>query len=110
MKVSSQTPPRRFTVKGVEISHVADIDLAPDELITFKTESGAEYDVARKDWGFYATPSINGRLKDKGFRTALVANPEGRQYVMLIEPAKMASFDAYCREQSIDVLTWLDAE
>ena len=62
MKISSKTPPRTFTVKGVDISHVADIDLAPDELITLKTESGAEYDVARKEWGFYATPSINGRL------------------------------------------------
>jgi hypothetical protein len=37
MKVAPRTPARRFTVKDVEISHVADIDLAPDELITFKT-------------------------------------------------------------------------
>lgn len=110
MKVSSQTPPRDFTVKGVTISHVADIDLAPDELITFKTESGAEYDVARKDWGYYATPSINGRLKDMGLRTALVSNPEGRLYVLLVELSKMAAFDAYCTEQTIDVLKWLDDE
>ena len=108
MKVTEQSPPRKFTVKEVTISHVADIDLEPDELITFKTESGTEYDIARKDWGFYATPSINGRLTDKGLRTALVSNPEERLYVLLVEPSKMASFDAYCEEQSITVLKWLD--
>ncbi len=110
MKVDRQTPARRFTVKDVEISHVADIELATDELITFKTETGAEYDVARKDWGFYATPSINGRLRDNGFRTALVSNPEGRHYVLLVEQTKMPSFDAYCEQQTITVLKWLDDE
>lgn len=110
MKVSPQTPPRTFTVKGVDISHVADIELAPDELITFRTESGAEYDVARKDWGFYATPSVNGRLKDMGLRTALVSNPSGRHYVLLVEISKMDSFEAYCAEQTIEIVKWLDED
>ena len=110
MKISSKTPPRTFTVKGVDISHVADIDLAPDELITLKTESGAEYDVARKEWGFYATPSINGRLVDMGLRTALVSNPEGRLYVLLVELEKMSAFEAYCADQSLDIVNWLDEE
>ena len=110
MKVSPQSPPRTFSVKGVDVCHVADIELAPDELITFKTESGAEYDVARKEWGYYATPSINGRLADMGFRTALVSNPEGRLYILLVEPSKMAAFDAYCAEQGISIVKWLDED
>jgi hypothetical protein len=36
------------------------------------TDDGKEYDVAKKDWGFYATPSMNGRLKKFGFKTAIV--------------------------------------
>ena len=60
--------PREFSVKGVNLRHSADIKLAPDEMVTFQTESGAEFDVATKDWGFYATPSTNGRLKSFGFK------------------------------------------
>ena len=37
--------------------------LAPNEQLTFVTENKNRYDVARKYWGFYATPSINSRLK-----------------------------------------------
>ena len=54
------------------------IALAPDEQVTFTTEAGGEYDVTRKSWGFYATPSINGRLKTFGLRAALVRNVAGR--------------------------------
>ena len=60
MKIKQQNPPRRFTVKGVEISHAADIALDADEFVTFTTESGAEYDVARKNMSAWVAA---GKLK-----------------------------------------------
>ena len=33
-----------------------------------------EYDIVKKNWGFYATPSINGRLIKFGYKTCLIKN------------------------------------
>lgn len=111
MKWHPQDPPRRFTVGthgGITISHCADITLEADELVTFQTESGGAYDVTRKDWGYYATPSINARLLDQGFRTALVENPQRRRYVMLVERTQEDAFRRYLADESQEIVAWLD--
>ena len=67
--------PRVFYPRGDEkicISDFGEIHLMPDEQITFVKPSGARYDFASKDWGYYATPSINNRLTKENFKTALV--------------------------------------
>ena len=73
MKIDSIDPPRTFEAgfpeHRVTLHDCAHIHLNPDEQVTFCTESGAEYDIVRKEWGFYATPSLNGRL----FRFHLLA-------------------------------------
>lgn len=111
MKFNSKNPPRKFRVghsKQFEILDCGSIELGPDEQVTFVTPSGKEYDVARKDWGFYATPSANGRLKDQGFKTALVKNPQGRVYIMLVEKEKLKEFHAYLDAEKNVVEKWLD--
>ena len=111
MKIDRLDPPRTFSVKGITIAHTADIHLADNEMVTFKTAAGAEYDVAAKDWGFYATPSTNGRLKNHGFRTALCRNEgTGMRYVLLVDETKMDAFEAYCQEQDMVVEDWLDRD
>jgi hypothetical protein len=73
------------------------------------TESGAEYDVAAKDWGFYATPSLNGRLQQFGLRGVLIRNRgTGRYFILLVEAGKEPLFDAYCEQENLAVITWLD--
>ena len=76
MDLRPNDPPRRFSAGEVTISHVADLDLEPDEQVTFVSGTGTEYDVARKDWGYYATPSLNGRLAEHGLRAALAVNAD----------------------------------
>ena len=49
-------------LKKIYIKHCADIYLKKNEQITLKNFD-KEYDIVKKDWGFYATPSINDRLK-----------------------------------------------
>ena len=111
MKVATVSPARTFTVKGVTMEHVADIELAADELVTFKTQEGAEYDVTAKDWGYYATPSTNGRLRDFGYKTAVARSAAtGRIYVLLVERDKLSAFEDYCREQQLTVQVWLDED
>lgn len=112
MKIVTQDPVRGFTVKGVTLSHTADITLEPDELVTFKNDNDAsELDVTAKEWGFYATPSVNGRLRNFNFRTALAKNTEtGLRYVLLVKEGKEQEFHAYLAEQGMTVLGWLDED
>ena len=88
----------------------ARVSLDPDEQVTFVTESGAEYDVARKSWGFYATPSLNGRLARSGLRAALVKNPNAKFYIVLVEKGKEADFARYLSTEGQKVVSWLDGD
>jgi hypothetical protein len=84
--------------------------LEPDEQITFVTPAGAEYDVARKDWGFYATPSLNGRLTQFGLRAVLVKNRATRRFfVLLVESGAETRFERYCAAENLAALVWLDS-
>lgn len=112
MNFTPLDPPRRFRLgkQGyIELSDCGHVNLEPDELVTFRTESGGEYDVTRKSWGFYATPSLNGRLRQFGFRAALVKNVVTRRYfVFLLEDGKDAELDDYLRLEECEVVCWLD--
>ncbi|WP_096701982.1 hypothetical protein [Magnetospirillum sp. 15-1] len=112
MKFSPKDPPRTFPVGNSVIFDMKDcgtLALAPDEQVTLVTESGGEYDVARKDWGFYATPSLNGRLEQFGLRAVLIVNRgTGRYFLLLVEAGKEELFDAYCRQENLAVVAWLD--
>lgn len=112
MKIDVKSPPRTFPVKGpgleAVLSDCAHIALDPNEQVTFTAEGGVEYDVARKTWGFYATPSINARLTSFGLRTALVHNTLGRFFVMLVERDKHDDFLAYLRADQQQLVCWLD--
>lgn len=111
VRVEPNDPPRTFRVgrgRRIEISDCGTVHLEPDEQVTFVTAAGAEYDVARKDWGFYATPSLDSRLPDHGLRPALVRNREDRHYVLLVESGRERSFDRYLRDEDLSVVAWLD--
>ena len=111
MEIKATTPPREFEV-GYEIKHVlkdcAHIKLAPNEIITFKGDDNSEYDITRKDWGYYATPSTNGRLKSFGIRTVLVQNRDSQYYVLLVEKSKIESFNEYIENERMAIVCWLD--
>lgn len=112
MRCEPKDPPRTFEVGDdhrITLSHVLDLELAPDEQVTILTGVGHEVDVVRKDWGFYALPSVDGRLKSFDLRTCLVGS-RGRRYVLLVEAGKEADFYAYLKKQRMRILFWLDGE
>jgi hypothetical protein len=112
MKLTPIDPPRRFEVSGAGVklmlSDCARVALQPDEQVTFTTEAGGEFDVARKDWGFYATPSTNARLKSFGLRAALVISVYQKLFVVLVESGKEDAFFSYVEADKQRFLTWLD--
>jgi hypothetical protein len=113
MKVRSQDPPRAFAVgkeSSITVRHCADVELEPDEQVTFVSSSGSEYDVVRKSWGYYAAGSLNGRVREHGLRAALVANAQGRLYLLLVERGSEADFRDYLAREEQRLLGWLDDE
>ena len=111
MKIQQNEPPREFEVgygPTIVMKDCAHIQLEADEQVTFKTEAGGELDVARKDWGFYATPSVNGRLERFGLQTVLVKNRNGQFFILLVERGCEARFEQYVQDEGLDVCGWLD--
>ncbi|MGE0268302.1 MAG: hypothetical protein AB7S78_07590 [Candidatus Omnitrophota bacterium] len=112
MRFEEKKPPRRFTVgmdKQITISDCGDIYLNHNEQVTFKTQDGKEYDLAKKDWGYYATPSLNGRLEQFNLRGVLVKNMVSKRYfVLLVERGKEPEFEEYLKEEQLKIITWMD--
>jgi hypothetical protein len=112
MEIRVIDPPREFRVRnsGARLSHAADIRLEPEELVTFTRLSGAEYDVVAKPWGFYATPSINGRLETFGFRVALArGRSHDKRFILLLERGYERDFESYLESEDLEVESWLSS-
>ena len=90
----------------IEINHSSNIKLKNNEQITFLFKN-SQYDFVRKNWGFYATPSINGRLKKENFLTALVKNQDKKIYLMVIHKSKIKEFRKYCKIHRQKIVKWL---
>jgi hypothetical protein len=112
MRIYPTEPPREFAVGhcGGTLNDCAQIRLTANEQVTFVTESLAEYDVTRKSWGYYATPSLNGRLPDFGLRPVLIRNGCGRYYILLVENGKEEEFRSYIEDEQLQICGWLDNE
>jgi len=111
MKVDEIYPPREFYTspsEEIRIKDCAKIYLESNEMVSFVTPSGKEHDFVAKQWGFYVTPSVNSRLVNQGFKTALVLNPSRQHYIMVIDTEKMTDFEQYLDETKQEVVQWLD--
>lgn len=111
LKIIQKTPPRAFQVgidDSITINDCGTISLEADEIITFIDDSGTEYDVGRKEWGYYATPSINSRLKKQGIKTALVKNEKHHHFIMLVLECKIQEFLSYLKNEKQQIILWLD--
>ena len=64
--------------------------------------------MARKSWGFYATPSLNALLKSFGLRSVLARNRDHRYFVLLVEAGKETEFQAYADGEPLTLVCWLD--
>ena len=112
MEFNFRVQPREFRVgrtKQIIISDCGSINLEADEQITLVDDNGKEYDIARKSWGYYATPSVNGRLQKFGYKTAIVMNElTNMKFVMIVEEDREVEFRDYCKEERLKVLEWLN--
>lgn len=111
MKLTVITPPRSFKpTEGVHLEDCARLELEANEQVTFVTHTGAEYDVARTAWGFYATPSLNGRLTKFGLRALLVKSFAAKYYLLFVEVGKEADLQRYLDVAGHVIVCWLDTD
>lgn len=113
MEIDKRTPPRTFTIgqnADIVIRQVADVRLDADEQITLVGDTGSPYDIVRKSWGYYATPSINGRLRAHGLRAALARNAANKVFLLLVETGREDAFHAYLATERQEVICWLDQD
>ncbi len=104
-------PPRDFVVgreASITISDKGAIVLEPDELVTFLTESGTRYDLVKKDWGYYATPSLNDRLPSHRLKPALVCGSQSKYYILFVEDGLEEKFFQYLGDEDLRLVGWLD--
>jgi hypothetical protein len=110
VRVERVDPPREFSAGGVTLHHSANVELSADEQITLVSSSGSEYDIVRKSWGYYATPSMNRRLAAHGLRAALTVGADGKFALLLVERGHEPDFEDYLADQQMRLLTWLDTD
>jgi hypothetical protein len=111
MIVTPCVPPRTFTAgraAAVAMRDCGRVRLETDEQVTFVDGSGGEYDVARKSWGYYATPSLNHRLPRFGLRGVLVRNRQSHLFLLLVQRDRADEFERYRNEQELEIVMWLD--
>jgi len=114
IKIKLNEVPRRFKIHKFDIVDHGKIEMVPDadhtnEFVTFQTKSGKSCDFAATNWGFYLGPSLNSRLKNEGFKSALMVNEQKQIYVVAVEADKTALFEQYLRDNpGSRVVQWLD--
>ena len=92
---------------NIKLNNVADIYLKSNELITLKDKK-KEFDITKKSWGYYATPSIDKRLNKNGYLTAIIKNKNTKNiFVVLVDKNKKKLFLKYIKKENIKVLKWL---
>lgn len=98
MKITKSN--RLFTtgISKVKIRDRGNIHLSNNHQVTFRYKD-SEYDVCKKNWGYYATPSINGRLKHFGFKTYLIMNKFKKIYIFLVHKNKTLEFKKYLKKE-----------
>ena len=111
MEIEKKTPPRKFSVglENIKISHVANIHLENDQMVTFVTNDGTEYDVIKKNWGYYATPSLGGRLRKFSLKAAIMRNIDTRQcFIILAHENRIDLLHDYMTKERQEIVMWLD--
>lgn len=114
MKFVENSPPRVFQVGKageIDLKDCGSVHLEPDEQVTFRSEdpTPSAFDVTRKDFGYYASNSLNGTLPRQGLRPALCRNDaHGLLYLLFVETGKEAAYKAYIDAEGMSHLAWVE--
>ena len=93
---------------GVSITEKAKIYMKHNEQITLIDINKNQYDIVKKSWGYYSTPSINKRLKNNNHEACIVKNIEKKTiFLFSVNIKKKIEFNQYLKKNNIKVIKWL---
>ena len=98
-----------FKYSQVVLKDCGNIILNDNEQVTFsyKYKKNSDYDVTKKNWGYYATPSINNRLKKNNFFSYIVINKSTKFFfIMLVHKNKKYLFLKYLKKENLKIVSW----
>ena len=107
---------RKFVVgksKDITLTDKGSVYLSNNDNISIYFDKNINFDVAKKNWGFYPLPSINKRLKNFRLKAVLVESKNFNTYfIMLVVDniKKIKDFSKYCKKENIKIITWLNSK
>lgn len=105
---------RKFLVgkkKEIELTDKGSIFLKNNENISIHFNKKINYDIAKKNWGFYPIPSLNKRLKKFSLKAAIVENINFKTFFILLvldNKKKIKDFKKYCLKEDLKFIAWLN--
>ena len=107
MKIYKKNRKFKVGISNITLKEVAKISLKQDEMITL-FNGRIEYDIVKKNWGYYATPSINSRLLKFGLKTCLIRSKvSNNKFITLVHKNKRKEFNKYLKAEKCIIIKWL---
>lgn len=95
-------PSKKF---NITITEKAKISLENNEQITLIDQSKNEYDIVKKSWGYYSSPSINKRLVKNNYQAFLVQNINNKTiFLFTVQKSKKRMMQDYIKKVGIKIL------
>jgi hypothetical protein len=92
-------------MKLKKIKNNLKVCLNADEQVTFVI-GDSKFDVTKKDWGFYASPSIQKRCLNNGLKAAIIF--QGKNcYVVFVKKNKEKKFFSFIKKNKYNFLDWI---
>ena len=110
MKTIKRKKPRIFLVSkrnNIFLKDVGKIILNDNENLTVTGRDKKEFEICRKDWGYYLAPSLNVRLRKQGFWTVLVKQKK-KLFLLIVNKNKQKLFKNYIKLENYKIIKWLD--
>ena len=105
---------RKFIVgkkKNILLIDKGSIYLKKNENISIHFNKLINYDIVRKNWGFYPLPSLNKRLKNFNLKSVIVKNQKLKTFfIMLVinNKKKISEFRKFFKNENLEILLWIN--
>ena len=107
MKIYKKERKFKVGINDIILKEVAKIYLNQNEMITLVKEK-TEYDIVKKNWGYYATPSINSRLLKFDLKTCVIKSKiTNNSFIILVLKNKKKEFNKYLKNEKCKIVKWL---
>lgn len=107
MKIEKKNRKFKVGINNIILTEAAKISLKQNEIVTF-VNGKTEYDIVKKGWGFYATPSINSRLLKFNLRTCIIKSTVTKNsFIVLVQKDKEKKFRKYLKNEKCKIVKWM---